>query len=135
MCLDQSRREWTMQEAKRIQLEIQQYEEDILTVLEFLLRDTRKEQASGSENKPLLELLSTCSSKWVSVQYFEKLKDCIQKAFQDILSLLKESVDSDWGKITMTEHVVQRRPWSSGRPPHTCLWTTCSVPARERGRS
>uniref|UniRef100_A0A8D0ME93 Centrosomal protein 152 n=1 Tax=Sus scrofa TaxID=9823 RepID=A0A8D0ME93_PIG len=103
MCLDQSRREWTMQEAKRIQLEIQQYEEDILTVLEFLLRDTRKEQASGSENKPLLELLSTCSSKWVSVQYFEKLKDCIQKAFQDILSLLKESVDSDWGKITMTE--------------------------------
>lgn len=99
MCLDQSRREWTMQEAKRIQLEIQQYEEDILTVLEFLLRDTRKEQASGSENKPLLELLSTCSSKWVSVQYFEKLKDCIQKAFQDILSLLKESVDSDWGKV------------------------------------
>uniref|UniRef100_A0A8C3WSY5 Centrosomal protein 152 n=1 Tax=Catagonus wagneri TaxID=51154 RepID=A0A8C3WSY5_9CETA len=103
MCLDQSRREWTMQEAKRIQLEIQQYEEDILTVLEFLLRDTRKEQASGSENKPLLELLSTCSSKWVSVQYFEKLKACIQKAFLDVLSLLKETHDSVGGKITMTE--------------------------------
>lgn len=98
-CLDQSRREWTVQEARRIQLEIHQYEEDILTVLEFLLKDTQKEQASGSENKYLLELMSTCSSKWVSVQYFEKLKTCIQKAFQDILSLLMEAVNSDWGKV------------------------------------
>ncbi|XP_043327989.1 centrosomal protein of 152 kDa isoform X5 [Cervus canadensis] len=102
-CLDQSRREWTMQEARRIQLEIHQHEEDILTVLEFLLKDTLKEQASGSESKPLLELLSTCSSKWMSVQCFEKLKACIQKAFQDILSLLIESIDSDWGKTIMTK--------------------------------
>ncbi|KAB0374706.1 hypothetical protein FD755_013198 [Muntiacus reevesi] len=102
-CLDQSRREWTMQETRRIQLEIHQHEEDILTVLEFLLKDTLKEQASGSESKPLLELLSTCSSKWMSVQCFEKLKSCIQKAFQDILSLLIETLDSDWGKRTMTK--------------------------------
>ncbi|XP_059952777.1 centrosomal protein of 152 kDa isoform X2 [Mesoplodon densirostris] len=103
MCLDQSRREWTVQEARRIQLEIHQYEEDILTVLEFLLKDTQKEQASGSENKYLLELMSTCSSKWVSVQYVEKLKTCIQKAFQDTLSLLIETVNSDWGKRNMTK--------------------------------
>ncbi|XP_033707544.1 centrosomal protein of 152 kDa isoform X4 [Tursiops truncatus] len=102
-CLDQSRREWTVQEARRIQLEIHQYEEDILTVLEFLLKDIQKEQASDSENKYLLELMSTCSSKWVSVQYFEKLKTCIQKAFQDILSLLIEAVNSDWGKRNMTK--------------------------------
>nr|XP_058914570.1 centrosomal protein of 152 kDa isoform X2 [Kogia breviceps] len=102
-CLDQSRREWTVQEARRIQQEIHQYEEDILTVLEFLLKDTQKEQAGGSENKYLLELMSTCSSKWVSVQYFEKLKTCIQKAFQDILSLLTETVNSDWGKRNMTK--------------------------------
>ncbi|XP_069452713.1 centrosomal protein of 152 kDa isoform X5 [Ovis canadensis] len=103
MCLDQSRREWTMQEARRIQLEIHQHEEDILTVLEFLLKDTLKDQASDSESKPFLELLSTCSSKWMSVQYFEKLKACIQKAFQDILSLLIETVNSDWGKRNMTK--------------------------------
>ncbi|XP_061038142.1 centrosomal protein of 152 kDa [Eubalaena glacialis] len=102
-CLDHSRREWTVQEARRIQLEIHQYEEDILTVLEFLLKDTQKEQASGSENKYLLELMSTCSSKWVSVQYFEKLKTCIQKAFQDTLSLLIETVNSDWVKRNMTK--------------------------------
>lgn len=98
-CLDQSRREWTMQEARRIQLEIYQYEEDILTVLEFLLKDTQKEDVSDSENKQLLELVATCSSKWVSVQYFEKLKACIQNTFQDILSLLIENADPKWKKV------------------------------------
>uniref|UniRef100_A0A452UFQ6 Centrosomal protein 152 n=1 Tax=Ursus maritimus TaxID=29073 RepID=A0A452UFQ6_URSMA len=102
-CLDQSRREWAMQEARRIQLEIYQYEEDILTVLEFLLKDTQKEHVSGSENKQLLELVSTCSSKWVSAQYFEKLKACIQKAFQDILSLAIENTNSEWEKRNMAK--------------------------------
>ncbi|XP_021549644.1 centrosomal protein of 152 kDa isoform X2 [Neomonachus schauinslandi] len=97
-CLDQSRREWATQEARRIQLEIYQYEEDILTVLEFLLKDTQKEHVSGSENKQLLELVSSCSSKWMSAQYFEKLKACIQKAFQDILSLAIENANSEWEK-------------------------------------
>ncbi|KAM8907061.1 centrosomal protein of 152 kDa [Lycaon pictus] len=102
-CLDQSRREWAMQEARRIQLEIYQYEEDILSILEFLLKDTQKEHVSGSEDKQLLELMSTCSSKWVSAQYFEKLKACIQKAFQDILSLAIESTNSEWEKRNMAK--------------------------------
>ncbi|XP_036129842.1 centrosomal protein of 152 kDa isoform X5 [Molossus molossus] len=97
-CLDQSRREWTMQEARRIQLELCQYEEDILTVLELLLKDTQKEHVSGSEDKRLADLVSTCSSKWVSVRYFEKLKACVQKAFQDILSLLTENANPQWEK-------------------------------------
>lgn len=49
--LDQSRREWTLQEAERTQLEIHQYEEDILTVLDFLLRDTQKEDAGDSQDR------------------------------------------------------------------------------------
>ncbi|XP_070260794.1 centrosomal protein of 152 kDa [Myotis yumanensis] len=99
-CLDQSRREWTVQEARRVQLEICQYEEDILTVLELLLKDTPKEQAPGSENRQLSELMSTCSSKWASVRYFEKLKACIQKALQ-ALSLLTENTNSEWEKRNM----------------------------------
>ncbi|XP_053784883.1 centrosomal protein of 152 kDa isoform X4 [Desmodus rotundus] len=102
-CLEQSRREWTMQEARRIQLEIHQYEEDILKVLELLLEDTQKEHVSGSENKQLSDLVLTRSSKWVSVRYFEKLKACIQKAFQDIVSLLKENVKSEWAKSNMAK--------------------------------
>ncbi|XP_076983924.1 centrosomal protein of 152 kDa isoform X3 [Tamandua tetradactyla] len=102
-CLDQSRREWTMQEGRRIQLEIYQYEEDILTVLEFLLRDTQKEYISGSENKQLLEVVSSCSSKWVSAQYFEKLRACIQKTFRDTPSLFTEEAVTEWEKKSMTE--------------------------------
>ncbi|XP_039073983.1 centrosomal protein of 152 kDa isoform X1 [Hyaena hyaena] len=97
-CLDQSRREWATQETRRIQLEIYQYEEDILTVLEFLLKDTQQEHVGASENKQLLELMSTCSSKWVSAQYFEKLRACVQKAFQDLLSLALKNTDSEWEK-------------------------------------
>lgn len=97
-CLDQSRREWTVQEARRVQLEICQYEEDILTVLELLLKE-----ASGSENKQLAQLVSTCSSKWASVRYFEKLKACIQKALQDMLSLLTENANSEWEKVCAQE--------------------------------
>ncbi|XP_037358328.1 centrosomal protein of 152 kDa isoform X2 [Talpa occidentalis] len=114
-CLDQSRREWAMQEARRIQLEIYQYEEDILTVLEFLLKDTQKEHVSGSADKQLLEVVSTCSSKWVSVKYFEKLKVCIKKTFQDILSLLKENANPEWEKKNMIKISEDPAPWVTSR--------------------
>ncbi|XP_055991348.1 centrosomal protein of 152 kDa [Sorex fumeus] len=90
-CLDQSRREWAMQEARRIQLEIYQYEEDILTILDFLLKDTQKEFDSDLENMQLLDLMSKCSSKWISAQYFEKLKTCVQQAFQDMLAAIENA--------------------------------------------
>lgn len=98
-CLDQSRREWTTQEARRTQLEIHQYEEDVLTVLEFLLGNTQKKYTCGSEDKQLLEIMSACSSKWVSVQYFEKLKACVQKALQDMYFLLIENANPGWEKV------------------------------------
>lgn len=102
-CLDQSRREWAVQDARRTQLELCQYEEDILTVLELLLQDTQQEHAGGSQGKRLADLVSTCSSKWVSVRYFEKLKACVQKAFQDVLSLLTEKADPQWEKVCSRE--------------------------------
>ncbi|KAL0601044.1 Centrosomal protein of 152 kDa [Plecturocebus cupreus] len=117
-CLDQSHRKWTMQEAKRIQLEICQYEEDILTVLEFLLRDTQKEHVSDSEDTQFLEILSTRSSKWMSVQYFEKLKACIQKAFQDTPSLLTENTDPEWKKRNMAKLAKDSASLGTGQGDH-----------------
>uniref|UniRef100_A0A8D2ANM1 Centrosomal protein 152 n=1 Tax=Sciurus vulgaris TaxID=55149 RepID=A0A8D2ANM1_SCIVU len=114
-CLDQSRREWTVQEARRIQLEIHQYEEDVLTVVELLLRETQKEYVSGSENKELLEIMSTCSSKWLSVQYFEKLKVCIQKVLQDTVSLLKENTSPEGEKRNMAKISMNPASGGSGR--------------------
>ncbi|XP_037061086.1 centrosomal protein of 152 kDa isoform X3 [Peromyscus leucopus] len=114
-CLDQSRREWTLQEAERTQLEIHQYEDDILTVLEFLLRDTQKEFAGDSQGRQLLEVMSVCSSKWVSVQYFEKVKACIQKAFQDMLPLLTDSIVSEWKKRNVVKTSADPVSWNPGQ--------------------
>ncbi|XP_013365757.1 PREDICTED: centrosomal protein of 152 kDa isoform X2 [Chinchilla lanigera] len=102
-CLDQSRKEWTMQEAKRMQREIHQYEEDILMALGLLLRDTPEEDANSSEDKQLLEILSACSSKWVSVQYFEKLKAGIRKALQDTLCLCSKDARPEREKRSTAE--------------------------------
>ncbi|XP_045142398.1 centrosomal protein of 152 kDa [Echinops telfairi] len=102
-CLDQSRREWTMQEGRRIQVEIYQYEEDILAVLDLLLRDAQKELGGVSGKQQLLEVVSICSSKWVSVQYLEKLKACIQKAFRGVVFSLREIAGLRGGKNNMAK--------------------------------
>ncbi|XP_075818136.1 centrosomal protein of 152 kDa isoform X3 [Microtus pennsylvanicus] len=113
--LDQSHREWTVQEAERTQLEIHQYGEDILTVLEFLLRDTRKEDAGDSQDRQLLEVMSVCSSKWISVQYFEKVKACIQKALHDPLPLRTDNAASEWEKRNMVKTSVDPVSWNTGQ--------------------
>ncbi|XP_008830003.1 centrosomal protein of 152 kDa isoform X3 [Nannospalax galili] len=112
-CLEQSRREWTVQEARRIQLEIHQYEEDVLTMLEFLLRDTQ-EYSGDSEDKQLLEIMSVCSSKWISVQYFGRLKTCIQRALQDMLSLT-ENTGPECRKKNTTKTSADPVSWNTGQ--------------------
>ncbi|XP_023579808.1 centrosomal protein of 152 kDa isoform X2 [Octodon degus] len=102
-CLDQSRREWTVQEAKRTQLEIHRYEEDLLMALGHLLRATPEEGARGPEDRQLVGILSACSSKWVSVQYFEKLKACVQKALQDRPCLSTEDAGPEQEKRSAAE--------------------------------
>lgn len=104
-CLDQSRREWAMQEAGRLQLEIHQYEEDILMALSLLLGDTPEEDADGSEDKQLLEIMLACSSKWASTQYFKKLKACIRKALQGMLSLHAGDAGPEWEKVRSHKRV------------------------------
>ncbi|XP_038186536.1 centrosomal protein of 152 kDa isoform X3 [Arvicola amphibius] len=113
--LDQSHREWTLREAERTQLAVHQYEEDILTVLEFLLRDTRKEDAGDSQDRQLLEVMSVCSSKWISVQYFEKVKACIQKALHDKLPLRTDNATSEWEKRNMVKTPVDPVSWNTGQ--------------------
>uniref|UniRef100_A0A8C6GI55 Centrosomal protein 152 n=1 Tax=Mus spicilegus TaxID=10103 RepID=A0A8C6GI55_MUSSI len=112
-CLDQSRKEWTLQEAQQTQVEIHQYEEDILTVLAFLLRDTQLEYGGDSQDKQLLEVMSACSSKWISVQYFEKVKACIQKALHDMLSLLTDTVASEQEKRKVVKSSADAVSWNS----------------------
>ncbi|XP_040824593.1 centrosomal protein of 152 kDa isoform X1 [Ochotona curzoniae] len=125
-CLEQSRREWTVQEARRMQLEVYQYEEDVLTVLGFLLRGAQQEYVSGSEDKQLVEIMSVCSSKWVSVQYFEKLKASIQRAFQDTFSLLADNMSLEWEKGRMAKISMDAAKDGTGRAAPAALPTSMS---------
>ncbi|XP_055476446.1 centrosomal protein of 152 kDa isoform X1 [Psammomys obesus] len=113
--LEKSRREWTLQEAERTQLEVHQYEEDILTVLDFLLRDTLLECVGDSQDKQLSEVMSVCSSKWISVQYFEKVKACIKKAFQNMLSLLTNTIASELEKRNVIKTSADAVIWNTGQ--------------------
>uniref|UniRef100_A0A7N4NT73 Centrosomal protein 152 n=1 Tax=Sarcophilus harrisii TaxID=9305 RepID=A0A7N4NT73_SARHA len=101
-CLEQKQREWTIQEGKHIQMEIHQYEEDILTDIELLVEEIY-EELSGIENKHLLKTKS-CSPRRLNTQYFEKLRACIQMAFRGTLYRLLEKSNPEW--ITKNEVVM-----------------------------
>ncbi|XP_074150548.1 centrosomal protein of 152 kDa isoform X10 [Sminthopsis crassicaudata] len=101
-CLEQKQREWTIQEGKHIQMEIHQYEEDILTDIEELVEEIY-EELSGIENKHLLKTKS-CSPRRLNTQYFEKLRACIQMAFRGTLYRLLEKNNPEW--ITKNEVVM-----------------------------
>ncbi|XP_012865419.1 PREDICTED: centrosomal protein of 152 kDa [Dipodomys ordii] len=114
-CLDQSRRESAVQEARQSQLEMHRFEEDILTLLDFLLRHMQKEDVCGPEDSQLLEIMSTCSSKWLSMQYCEKLKECMRKGLQETLSLLRENANPLLEKRNMVKISEDPSSWATAR--------------------
>ncbi|XP_027716730.1 centrosomal protein of 152 kDa isoform X3 [Vombatus ursinus] len=94
-CLEQKQREWTIQEGKQIQMEIHQYEEDVLTEIELLVEEIY-EELSGIENKHLSKTKSPCSPRRLNAQYLEKLRACIQMAFRGTLYRLLENSNPEW---------------------------------------
>ncbi|KAM5235531.1 centrosomal protein of 152 kDa-like [Ctenodactylus gundi] len=123
-CLEQSRREWTAQEGQRLQVAIRQYQEDILEVLGFLLSGTAKDCDPGSEDRQLLEAMSSCSSKWVSGQYLEKLKACIQKACPDRLARLTASGSPEPEKDLLVWTLAEETVESQQADLHPLMYLT-----------
>ncbi|XP_036592953.1 centrosomal protein of 152 kDa [Trichosurus vulpecula] len=94
-CLEQKQREWTIQEGKQIQMEIHQYEEDVLIEIELLIEEIC-EELSGIEIKYLSKTKSPCSPRRLNAQYLEKLRACIQMAFRGTLYRLLENSSPEW---------------------------------------
>ncbi|XP_068954099.1 centrosomal protein of 152 kDa isoform X3 [Petaurus breviceps papuanus] len=94
-CLEQKQREWTIQEGKQIQMEIHQYEEDVLIEIELLVEEIY-EELSGTENKHLSKTKSLCSPRRLNAQYLEKLRACIQMAFRGTLCRLLQNSKPEW---------------------------------------
>ncbi|XP_074090835.1 centrosomal protein of 152 kDa isoform X3 [Macrotis lagotis] len=93
-CLEQKQREWTIQEGKQIQMEIHQYEEDVLTEIELLVEEIY-EELSGTEKRHFSKAKS-CSPRRLKAQYLEKLRACIQMTFRSTVYRLLENSNPEW---------------------------------------
>uniref|UniRef100_A0A8B9G1L3 Centrosomal protein 152 n=1 Tax=Amazona collaria TaxID=241587 RepID=A0A8B9G1L3_9PSIT len=95
MLLDQKQREWKAQETKRLQDEINQYEEKTLVELEYFLSEIHEALVKCTHNK--------CSWKKCfdihvqsSHQCKDKLKACLQKAYTTSLYTILEKREQEW---------------------------------------
>ncbi|KAM9533137.1 centrosomal protein of 152 kDa isoform 2-T2 [Guaruba guarouba] len=95
MLLDQKQREWEAQETKRLQDEINRYEEKTLVELEYLLSEIHEALVKCTHSK--------CSWKKFfdihvqsSHQCKDKLKACLQKAYTTSLYTILEKREQEW---------------------------------------
>ncbi|KAM6425836.1 centrosomal protein of 152 kDa isoform 1-T2 [Liasis olivaceus] len=91
MCLVRKQQEWAVQEAKRLQNEIHQYEDRILVQVELLLDDIHKDLVQGANYE------CTWQTKWsasppiqINLQFKDKLIFCLQKAYRSTVGAILE---------------------------------------------
>ncbi|XP_068814660.1 centrosomal protein of 152 kDa isoform X8 [Struthio camelus] len=96
MLLDQKQREWEAQQTKRLQDEINQYEEKTLSELECLLREIHEELVNCTDNEPSWK--DKCCSTPVQLNHEckEKLKACLQKAYRSTVYTVLEKAEQEW---------------------------------------
>ncbi|NXB15179.1 CE152 protein, partial [Rhagologus leucostigma] len=114
MLLDQKQQEWEAQEAKRLQDEINRYEEKTLVELEYLLIEIHEE-------------LVKCTHSWkdkcfdshvqLSSQGKDKLKACLQKAYRTTVCTILEKKEREW-KEKYEELVSNANKESYPSPQH-----------------
>ncbi|XP_061302875.1 centrosomal protein of 152 kDa isoform X4 [Pezoporus flaviventris] len=95
MLLDQKQREWEAQETKRLQDEINRYEEKTLVELEYLLSEIHEELVKCSRSKSSWK---KCFDIHVQSghQCKDKLKACLQKAYTSSLYAVLEKREQEW---------------------------------------
>uniref|UniRef100_A0A8C6JBK5 CEP152 CEP63 binding coiled coil domain-containing protein n=1 Tax=Melopsittacus undulatus TaxID=13146 RepID=A0A8C6JBK5_MELUD len=112
MLLDQKQREWETQESKRLQDEINRYEEKTLVEIEYLLSEIHEELVKCTHSK--------CSWKKcfdIHVQSShrckDKLKACLQKAYTSSLYTILEKREQEW-KETWEHHQGNKAKQAAG---------------------
>ncbi|XP_070618450.1 centrosomal protein of 152 kDa isoform X2 [Erythrolamprus reginae] len=99
MCLARKQQEWAVQEAKRLQNEIHQYEDRILVQVELLLDDLHKDlvQCASCER--------TWETRWkvspplqINLQFKDKLTFCLQKAYRSTVNAILEKAMKTWNQ-------------------------------------
>ncbi|XP_030045416.1 centrosomal protein of 152 kDa [Microcaecilia unicolor] len=96
--LEQNRKEWMVQEAKKLQNEQEQQENEIFAELEYILNEIHEQLDKGTLNLGTSVLKLPNASCKLSIQYREKLRICLQKAFRDIVRKILDSTKQEYKK-------------------------------------
>ncbi|XP_009579623.1 PREDICTED: centrosomal protein of 152 kDa [Fulmarus glacialis] len=96
MLLDQKQREWEAQETKRLQDEINRYEEKTLVELEYLLSEIHEELVKCTHTKHSWKDKCFDAHVQLSRQCKDKLKPCLQKAYRTTVYTILEKKEREW---------------------------------------
>ncbi|XP_035755396.1 centrosomal protein of 152 kDa isoform X2 [Egretta garzetta] len=96
MLLDQKQREWEAQETKRLQDEINRYEEKTLVELEYLLSEIHEELVKCTYSKHSWKDKCFDAHVQLNRQCKDKLKACLQKAYRTTVYTILEKKDREW---------------------------------------
>ncbi|XP_075016140.1 centrosomal protein of 152 kDa isoform X2 [Calonectris borealis] len=96
MLLDQKQREWEAQETKRLQDEINRYEEKTLVELEYLLSEIHEELVKCTHTKHPWKDKCFDAHVQLSHQCKDKLKACLQKAYRTTVYTILEKKEREW---------------------------------------
>ncbi|NWR40897.1 CE152 protein, partial [Regulus satrapa] len=96
MLLDQKQQEWEAQEAKRLQDEINRYEEKTLVDLEYLLSEIHEELVKCTQSKHSWKHKCFDSHVQITSQGKDKLKACLQKAYRTTVCTILEKKEREW---------------------------------------
>ncbi|NWY41048.1 CE152 protein, partial [Sylvia atricapilla] len=118
MLLDQKQQEWEAQEAKRLQDEINQYEEKTLVELEYLLSEIHEELVKCTQSKHWWKDKCFDSRVQLASQGKDKLKACLQKAYRTTVCTIlqkkeREWKEFNWAKILHTFSSEKRTEWNT----------------------
>ncbi|XP_017925362.3 centrosomal protein of 152 kDa isoform X4 [Manacus vitellinus] len=96
MLLDQKQQEWEAQEAKRLQDEVNRYEEKTLVELEYLLSELHEELVKCTHSQHSLKDKCFDSHVQLNSQGKDKLKACLQKAYRTTVCTILEKKEREW---------------------------------------
>ncbi|XP_009329220.1 PREDICTED: centrosomal protein of 152 kDa [Pygoscelis adeliae] len=96
MLLDQKQREWEAQETKRLQDEMNRYEEKTLVELEYLLSEIHEELVKCTHSKHSWKDKCFDAHVQLSHRCKDKLKACLQKAYRTTVYTILEKKEREW---------------------------------------
>lgn len=99
MLLDQKQREWEAQETKRLQDEINRYEEKTLVDLEYLLSEIHEELVKCTHSKHSWKDKCFDAHVQLSHQCKDKLKACLRKAYRTTVYTILEKEEHEWKEV------------------------------------